>query len=199
MALSRGETHDPVSFLIKFHQTISCFNVVLLMNGCLLWWIMIIRHKIWVSTYTYLDENQYVTYLIHWFSLRASCYRIPNLAAAQSHGNALQEGATVSPSSAFSLRKSMAWIRRLQACNHLVYLSAKFGVLNQRINEIRSSENQWWPLGPTPSVTDSQICKTTHSESLSGCVTWLQCFLWHHGPLWTTVYMPPLSCMQAAL
>ena len=149
-----------------------------------------------VCTYKYLDENQYVTYLIHWFSLRASCYRIPNLAAAQSHGNALQEGATVSPSSAFSLRKSMAWIRRLQACNHLVYLSAKFGVLNQRINEIRSSENQWWPLGPTPSVTDSQICKTTHSESLSGCVTWLQCFLWHHGPLWTTVYMPPLSCMQ---
>ena len=27
-----------------------------------------------------------------------------------------------------------------QACNHLVYLSAKFGGLNQRINEIRSAE-----------------------------------------------------------
>ena len=50
-ALSRGETHDPVhgSFINlmklpnvgqlifdKSHQTISCFNVVLLMNGCLL-------------------------------------------------------------------------------------------------------------------------------------------------------------------
>ena len=33
-----------------------------------------------------------------------------------------------------------------QVCNHLVYLSAKFGALNQRINEIRSSENQWWLL-----------------------------------------------------
>ena len=37
-----------------------------------------------VCTYKYLHENQYVTYLIHEFSLRASCYRIPNLAAAQS-------------------------------------------------------------------------------------------------------------------
>ena len=35
--------------------------------------------------------------------------------------------------------------RTNQVCNHLVYLSAKFGELNQRINEIRSSENQWWP------------------------------------------------------
>ena len=33
-----------------------------------------------------------------------------------------------------------------QACNHLVYLSEKFRALNQRINEIRSSENQQWPL-----------------------------------------------------
>ena len=33
-----------------------------------------------------------------------------------------------------------------QVCNHLLYLSAKFGALNQRIKEIRSSENQWWPL-----------------------------------------------------
>lgn len=33
-----------------------------------------------------------------------------------------------------------------QVCNHLVNLSAKFGALNQRINEIRSSENLWWPL-----------------------------------------------------
>ena len=32
-----------------------------------------------------------------------------------------------------------------QVCNHLVYLSAKFGALNHRINEIWSSENQWWP------------------------------------------------------
>ena len=29
------------------HQTISCFDVVLVMKGCLLWWIMILRHKIW--------------------------------------------------------------------------------------------------------------------------------------------------------
>ena len=36
-----------------------------------------------VCTYTYLHENQYVTYLIHEFSLRASCYWIPNLSAAQ--------------------------------------------------------------------------------------------------------------------
>ena len=36
-----------------------------------------------VCTYKYLHENQYVTYLIHQFSLRVSCYRIPNLAAAQ--------------------------------------------------------------------------------------------------------------------
>ena len=37
-----------------------------------------------VCTYKYLNENQYVTDLIHEFSLRASCYRIPNLASAQS-------------------------------------------------------------------------------------------------------------------
>ena len=36
-----------------------------------------------VGTYKYLLENQYVTYLIHQFSFRASCYRIPHLAAAQ--------------------------------------------------------------------------------------------------------------------
>ena len=29
------------------HQTIWCFDVVLVMKGCLLWWIMIIRNKIW--------------------------------------------------------------------------------------------------------------------------------------------------------
>ena len=37
-----------------------------------------------VCTCKYLHDNQNVTYLIHKFSLRASCYRIPNLAAAQS-------------------------------------------------------------------------------------------------------------------
>ena len=36
-----------------------------------------------VCTYKCLHENQYGTYWIHSFSLRASCYRIPNLAAAQ--------------------------------------------------------------------------------------------------------------------
>ena len=39
------------------------FDVVLVMKGCLLCWIMIIRHKIWY-VYKYLHENQYVTYLI---------------------------------------------------------------------------------------------------------------------------------------
>ena len=39
-----------------------------------------------VCTYKYLHENQYVTYLIHSFSLRASCYRIPSLAATLNEG-----------------------------------------------------------------------------------------------------------------
>ena len=36
-----------------------------------------------VYTYVYSHENEYVTYLTHWFPLRATCYRIPNLATAQ--------------------------------------------------------------------------------------------------------------------
>ena len=47
----------------------------------------------------------------------------------------------------------------------------------------------------TPSGTETQICK---NHSLSGCLTWLQCFLGHHRPSWTKLYMPPLPCMQAA-
>ena len=39
-----------------------------------------------VCTYKYLHENEYVTYLIHQFSLPALCYRIPNLAAPQMLG-----------------------------------------------------------------------------------------------------------------
>ena len=35
------------SFFWYQHQTISCVDVVLVMKGCLLLRIMIIRHKIW--------------------------------------------------------------------------------------------------------------------------------------------------------
>ena len=83
-----------------------------------------------------------------------------------------------------------------QVCNHLLYLSAKFGALNQRINrdKTRSSENQLWALG-LPQVLTLRFV----NQSPSGCLTWLQCFLGHHRPSWTTVYMPTLCSMQAAL
>ena len=82
-----------------------------------------------------------------------------------------------------------------QACNHRFYLSAKFGALNQRINEIRFSENQRWPLRHSLTLRFAKPLTLW----ASGCLTWLQCFLGHHRPTLTTVYMPPLPCMQAAL
>ena len=53
-------------FFWNQHQTISCFDVVLVMEGCLLWWKMIMRHKMW-----YVHMNIYMRInMLHINSLR---------------------------------------------------------------------------------------------------------------------------------
>ena len=60
----------------------------------------------------------------------------------------LQRGRTFNLLSCFLLSRASErlFCSSHQLVNLVVYLSAKFGALNQRINEIRSCENLWWPL-----------------------------------------------------
>ena len=56
------------SLLWYQHQIILCIEVVLVMKWCILWWIMIIRHKIWyIHTYIHMKIN-----VLHKIG-RASC------------------------------------------------------------------------------------------------------------------------------
>ena len=52
------------SFFWYQHQTISSFDVVLVMKWCLVWWIIIIRNKIW---YIHIYNHMKIyTYIITW-------------------------------------------------------------------------------------------------------------------------------------
>ena len=55
-----------------------------------------------VYTYIYSHENQYVIYLTQKKSLRATCYRVPNLTAAQKAAQAGLEAAADAPAGSWS-------------------------------------------------------------------------------------------------
>ena len=107
------------------------------------------------------------------------------------HGNggASHKCASAAPSSECSLGKS-------DARNRSVIILSTY--LQSLVRSIKGSTK----LGPVKIGGGHSLrcwLSDLWNHTFSGCVTLLQCFLGHHGPSWTTVYMPALPFMQAAL
>ena len=75
----------------------------------------------------------------------------------------------------------------LKESNLSVYQCANFGALDPRINETMSHEVAIW--------FGSLRYRLPYSlfQRLSGLLTQSQCFPGHQGPLWTALYMSPLT------
>jgi hypothetical protein len=80
-------------------------------------------------------------------------------------------------------------------CNGVVYLCAKLGTLNPRINKIRSGGKQCKALetGSNQSLRYRILQTCRFSIPTIFC---LSMFLWHQGPSWTAVHKSPIIHMQ---